>query len=165
MEIKKAEPKKPNPPPAPSRRYADSRPGFAGGFADAYSGFGSSSFGNGPYRSGGSYNGRVSAYGGYGGSEFGGYGGIGPYREPPSFGYSGRYGGGFNRGYDLGGGHGGPSDGYGGYGAGPGSGYGGSYDAGIGGTYGGSTSGSFYGSRGAGYGGGGSSGRYHPYGR
>ncbi|KAJ9683375.1 hypothetical protein PVL29_019098 [Vitis rotundifolia] len=174
VEIKKAEPKKPNPPVPPSRRYSDSRPGFGGGFGDAYAGFGGSSFGNGPYRSGGAYGSRASAYGGYGGSEFGGYGGygvggssggIGTYRgEPPSLGYSGRYGGGFNRGYDLGGSHGGPSEGYGGYGSGAGSGYGGGYDASIGGGYGGSSGGPFYGNRG-GYGGGGSSGRYHPYGR
>lgn len=176
VEIKKAEPKKPNPPVPPSRRYSDSRPGFGGGFGDAYAGFGGSSFGNGPYRSGGAYGSRASAYAGYGGSEFGGYGGyggggssggggIGTYRgEPPSLGYSGRYGGSFNRGYDLGGSHGGPSEGYGAYGGGAGSGYGGGYDASIGGGYGGSSGGPFYGSRG-GYGGGGSSGRYHPYGR
>ncbi|XP_018859875.1 glycine-rich RNA-binding protein 3, mitochondrial [Juglans regia] len=178
VEIKKAEPKKPNPPPAPSRRYNDSRSTFGGGFRDGYGGFGEGSFsggggggGGGGYRSGGPYGGRGSAYGGYGGSEFGGYGGYGvgggmaSYREDSYLGYSGRYGGGFSRGYDLGGGYGGPGDSYGGYGGGGGAagGYGSSYDGSLGSGYGGGSGGSFYGSRG-GYGGAGS-GRYHPYAR
>ncbi|KAF3947957.1 hypothetical protein ACB098_01G262900 [Castanea mollissima] len=180
VEIKKAEPKKPNPPPAPSRRYNDSRPAFSGGFRDSgYGGFGGSSFGGGSgggYRSGGPYGGgRSSAYGGYGGSEFGGYGGYGvgggmaTYREEPYLGYSSRYGGGgFSRGYDLGGSYGGPSESYGGYASGgsgaAAGGYGSSYDASLGGAYGGGSA-SFYGSRG-GYGGGAGSGsRYHPYSR
>ncbi|KAF5479671.1 hypothetical protein F2P56_000472 [Juglans regia] len=168
VEIKKAEPKKPNPPPAPSKRYNDSRPTFGGGFRDGYGGFGEGSFGGG-YRSGGPNGGRGGAYGGYGGSEFSGYGGygvggMGSYREEPYLGYSGRYGGGFSRSYDLGG-YGGPGEGYGGYGGGSTGatgGYGSSYDASLGSGYGGA-SGSFYGSRG-GYGGAGS-GRYHPYAR
>ncbi|KAK9272969.1 hypothetical protein L1049_003349 [Liquidambar formosana] len=183
VEIKKAEPKKPNPSMPPSKRRSDSRPAYGGGFGDAYGGFGGGGFNAGAYRSGGAYGGRASAYGGYGGSEsvgYGGYGGggggggggIGAYRgEPSSLGYSGRYGGAYSRGYDLGGGYGGPGDSYGGYGvggagagAGTGAGYGSSYDAGLGSGYGGSSGGSFYGSRGGGYGGAGS-GRYHPYGR
>ncbi|KAJ9152858.1 hypothetical protein P3X46_026370 [Hevea brasiliensis] len=193
VEIKKAEPKKPNAAPPPSKRYNDSRPAFGGGFGDAYDGYGGSGFGSGggggaAYRSGGVYGGRASTYGEYNGGEFGGYGGyggggIGAYRGEPSYGYSGRYGGGFSRGYDLRGGYGGLGEGYGGYGSGSGSGsgsgggygsgggggygsgggYGGGYDTGLGGGYGGSSGGSFYGSRG-GYGGAGS-GRYHPYGR
>ncbi|XP_028785827.1 heterogeneous nuclear ribonucleoprotein 1 isoform X1 [Neltuma alba] len=170
VEIKKAEPKKPNPPPASSKRYNESRSSFGGGYGDAYDGFGGG-FGVGGYRSGGVYGGRGGSYGGYGG-EFGGYGGyagaMGPYRGDPTLGYSGRYGGGFSRGYDLGG-YGGPSDSYGGYGGvgSSGSAYGSGYDASLGGGYGsgggGGVGGSFYGSRG-GYGGAGS-GRYHPYGR
>ncbi|KAI4350638.1 hypothetical protein L6164_005076 [Bauhinia variegata] len=170
VEIKKAEPKKPNPPPS-SKRYNDSRSSFSGGYGDGYDGFGSS-FGVGGYRSSGVYGGRGGAYGGYG-SEFGGYGyagAMGPYRGDPSLGYSGRYGGGFSRGYDFGG-YGGPGDNYGGYGGGgvggggpSGGAYGGGYDASLGGGYGGGSGGSFYGSRG-GYGGGAGSGRYHPYGR
>ncbi|OAY25653.1 hypothetical protein MANES_17G112001v8 [Manihot esculenta] len=180
VEIKKAEPKKPNLPPPPSKRYNDSRPAFGSGFGDVYDGYGGSGYGSGggAYRSAGAYGDRASTYGGYNGGEFGGYGayegggGIGAYRGEPSYGYSGRYGGGFSRGYNLGGGYGGPGEGYGGYGSGSGSGgggggsgggYGGSYDAGLGGGYGGSSGGSFYGSRG-GYGGAGI-GRYHPYGR
>ncbi|PON47604.1 Splicing factor-like protein [Trema orientale] len=191
VEIKKAEPKKPNPPPAPSKRYNEPRSAFSGGYEDSYGGFGSSTFGGGGgggYRSAGAYGGRGGSYGGYGGygggyggSDFGGYGaygggggggggGFGSYRGEPSVGYSGRYGV-FSRGYDLGGGYGGPSENYGGYGSGAGpvgggggGGYGSSYDAGLGGGYGGSGSaGSFHGSRG-GYGGAGN-GRYHPYGR
>ncbi|KDP46415.1 hypothetical protein JCGZ_10255 [Jatropha curcas] len=177
VEIKKAEPKKPNPPLPPSKRYNDSRHAFGGGFGESYDGYGGSGFGSGggsggPYRSGGAYGGRANSYGGYNGGEFGGYGGygsgnIGAYRGDPSFGYSSRYGGGFSRGYDLGGGYGGPSEGYGAYGGGvgggggSGSGYGGSYDSGLGGGYGGGSGGSFYGTRG-GYGGAGGS-RYHPY--
>jgi len=172
VEIKKAEPKKPNPPPAPSKRYNGSRPSFGGGFRDGYGGFGEGSFsgggGGGGYRSGAPYGGRNSAYGG---SEFGGYGGygvgagMGAYREESYLGYSGRYGGGFSRGYELGGGYGGPAESYGSYGSGGSAagGYGSGYDASLGsGGYGGG-SGSFYGSRG-GYGGAGS-GRYHPYAR
>ncbi|KAL1356389.1 hypothetical protein HN51_008410 [Arachis hypogaea] len=169
VEIKKAEPKKPNPPPTSSKRYNDSRSSYGGGYGDAYDGFGGS-FGVGGYRSGGMYGGRSGAYGGYG-SEFSGYGGyagaMGPYRGDPSLGYAGRYGGGgFSRGYDLGG-YGGASENYGAYGgaaAGGGSSAGGAYQtgygAGLGGGYGGASGGSFYGSRG-GYG----AGRYHPYGR
>lgn len=194
VEIKKAEPKKPNPPPAPSKRYNDSRSTFGGGYGDSYGGFGGSNFGGGGgggggYRSAGAYGGRggvyggYGSYGGYGGNEFGGYGaygsggggggggagGFGSYRGEPSVGYSGRYGGAFNRGYDLGGGYGGPGESYGAYGSGGGAaggagGYGSSsYDAGLGGGYGSGSAGSFYGSRG-GYGGAGN-GRYHPYGR
>ncbi|KAF2292259.1 hypothetical protein GH714_018283 [Hevea brasiliensis] len=118
VEIKKAEPKKPNAAPPPSKRYNDSRPAFGGGFGDAYDGYGGSGFGGGggaaaaAYRSGGVYGGRASTYGEYNGGEFGGYGGyggggIGAYRGEPSYGYSGRYGGGFSRGYDLRGGYGG----------------------------------------------------------
>ncbi|KAF7819523.1 heterogeneous nuclear ribonucleoprotein 1-like isoform X1 [Senna tora] len=170
VEIKKAEPKKPNPPPPPSKRYNnDSRSSFGSGYGDAYDGFGGG-FGVGGYRSGSVYGGRGGAYGGYG-SEFGGYGGyagaMGAYRGDPSLGYSGRYGGGFSRGYDLGG-YGGPSENYGGYGGVGSSGgaYGSGYDASLGGGYAGGSGGSggsFYGSRG-GYGGAGT-GRYHPYGR
>ncbi|CAL0317301.1 unnamed protein product [Lupinus luteus] len=180
VEIKKAEPKKPNPPPQSSKRYNESRSSYGGGGGyggDAYEGFGGG-FGVGGYRSGagaGVYGGRgAAAYGGYG-SEFGGYGGyagaMGPYRDP-SLGYASRYGGGFSRGYGGEfGGYGGPSDSYGAYGGAAGGGgsgtsgagpYQGGYDAaGLGGGYGGGASGgSFYGSRG-GYG----AGRYHPYGR
>jgi len=168
VEIKKAEPKKPNPPAPSSKRYNDSRSSYGGGYGDAYDGFGGN-FGMGGYRSGGAYGGRGSAYGGFG-SEFGGYGGyagaMGPYRGDPSLGYAGRYGGGYGRGYDLGG-YGGPSDGYGAYGGvgggSSGSAYGSSYDASLGGGYGGPAGGSFYGTRG-GYAGAGT-GRYHPYGR
>ncbi|KAJ4827573.1 hypothetical protein Tsubulata_004794 [Turnera subulata] len=178
VEIKKAEPKKPNPPLMSSKRHNEPRQSFGGGFGDTYGGFGSSGFGGGGgsgYRSGGAYGSRGAGYGGYGGGEFGGYGGygggsgMGPYRGDSSLGYSGRYGGGaFSRGYDLGGGYGGPSEAYGGYG-GAGGGYGSSYGAALGGGYGGGAGagagagGPFYGSRG-GYGGAGS-GRYHPYGR
>ncbi|CAK7328123.1 unnamed protein product [Dovyalis caffra] len=176
VEIKKAEPKKANPPPHSSKRYNDSRPAYRGGFDEAYGGLGGSGFGGiGGYRSGGTYGSRAGAYSGYGGAEFGGYGGygvggIGAYsRGEHSLGYTGRYGGLFSRGYDLGGvGYGGPGENYGGYGGGSagggsGGGYGSSYDAGLGGGYGGNSGGSMYGSRG-GYGGA-WSGRYHPYGR
>ncbi|KAL5172117.1 Heterogeneous nuclear ribonucleoprotein 1 [Glycine soja] len=169
VEIKKAEPKKPNPPAPSSKRFNDSRSSYGGGYGDAYDGFGGN-FGMGGYRSG-AYGGRGSAYGGFG-SEFGGYGGyagaMGPYRGDPSLGYAGRYGGGYGRGYDLGG-YGGPSEGYGAYGGGGGGGSSGSaygsssYDASLGGGYGAAAGGSFYGTRG-GYGGAGT-GRYHPYGR
>ncbi|GLT31948.1 hypothetical protein SLA2020_066470 [Shorea laevis] len=171
VEIKRAEPKKPNAAPPASKRYNDSRSSYSGGFGDAYSGYGGGGFGGAGYRSGGSYGTRAGGFGGYGGGEFGGYGGygggMGPYRGEPSVGYSGRYGG-FSRGYDMGGGgYGGPGDMYGGYGAGGmggGGGYGSAYDTGLGGGYGGGAGGPFYGSRGGGYGGAGS-GRYHPYGR
>ncbi|KAJ7970784.1 Heterogeneous nuclear ribonucleoprotein 1 [Quillaja saponaria] len=166
VEIKKAEPKKPNPPQAPSKRYNDSRPTFGAGYGDAYDGY-NSSFGGG-YRSGGAYGGRGGAYGGYGG-DFGGYGGytgaaVGTFRGDPSLGYSARYGSSFSRSYDMGG-YGGPGESYGAYsGAGASGGaYGSSYDASLGGGYGGGSGGSYYGSRG-GYGGTGT-GRYHPYGR
>ncbi|KAJ7974629.1 Heterogeneous nuclear ribonucleoprotein 1 [Quillaja saponaria] len=174
VEIKKAEPKKPNPPLAPSKRYNDSRLQFGGGYGDAYEGYGSSFGGAYGSRGGayggrsGAYGGRGGAYGGYGGGEFGGYGGytgpVGPYRADPSLGFAGRYGGGFSRGYDLGG-YSGPGESYGGYGGAGASGgtYGRSYDASLGGGYEGGSGGSFYGSRG-GYGGAGT-GRYHPYGR
>ncbi|KAI3463035.1 hypothetical protein Pfo_019698 [Paulownia fortunei] len=169
VEIKKAEPKKPNLPPPPSRRPSNSRGAFGGGHGDTFGVYGGDfsggSFGASSYRSGGAYGGRASAYGGYAGSEFGGYGGYGGggyggFRTDPSLGYSNRFGGGFGRGYDLGSEYGGPGDSYAGYGGG---GYGGGYDAGFGGGYGGSGGGSIYGNRG-GYGGAGS-GRYHPYGR
>ncbi|CAL8142105.1 unnamed protein product [Prunus armeniaca] len=177
VEIKKAEPKKPNLPAAPSKRYSDSRPAYGGAYGDSYGGFGGGGGGyGGGYRSTAAYGGRGgSAYGGYGGSEFGGYGvygggggggGIGAYRGESSIGYSGRYGGAYSRGYDLGGGYGGAGESYGGYGSAGGAaggGYGSGYDAGFGGGYGGGSGASFYGSRG-GYGGAGS-GRYHPYGR
>ncbi|KAI3452477.1 hypothetical protein Pfo_009141 [Paulownia fortunei] len=175
VEIKKAEPKKPNLPPPPSRRQTNSRAAFGGGLGDSYGGFrggglGGSGFGSDSYRSGGAYGGRASVYGGYGGSEFGAYGGYGAsgyggLRADPSLGYSSRFGGGFGRGYDLGGEYGGPSDSYAGYGGGGSGfgGYGGGYDADFGGGYGGGSGGSLYGNRG-GYGGAGS-GRYHPYGR
>ncbi|KAJ0054655.1 hypothetical protein Pint_02811 [Pistacia integerrima] len=178
VEIKKAEPKKPNPPQPSYRRYNNSKPAYGSGFGDAYGGFGGGAFsggGSGGYRSGGAYGVRAGSYGGYGAGEYGGYGGygggLGAYRGEPSLGYSGRYGGGFNRGYDLAGDYGGPGESYGGYGAGvggggAGGGYGSGpsgYDVGLGGGYGSSGGGSFFGSRG-GYGGAGSS-RYHPYGR
>ncbi|XP_058778627.1 heterogeneous nuclear ribonucleoprotein 1 [Vicia villosa] len=178
VEIKKAEPKKTNPPPPSSKRYNDSRSSYgSGGYGDAYDGFGGGfGVGGGYSRSGSVYGGRGGAYGGYG-SEFAGYGGYagamgGPYRGDPSLGYAGRYGGSFSRGYDLSG-YGGPGESYGAYGgasagaAASGGGSSGSaayqsgYDASLGGGYGGGASGaSFYGSRG-GYG----AGRYHPYGR
>ncbi|CAL5325677.1 unnamed protein product [Camellia sinensis] len=183
VEIKKAEPKKPNAPPPPSKRHSNSKAAFGGGFGDPYGEYGGAGFGAGSYRSGGAYGARASAYGGYGDNEFGGYGGyggggggggggFGGYRGEPSLGYSGRYGGGFGRGYDLGGGYGGLGESYRGYGgaagtgaSGVGGGYGGSYDTGLGGGYGGGGEGSFYGSRG-GYGGAAAGGRrYHPYGR
>lgn len=173
VEIKKAEPKRPNAPqPAPFRRQGPPRAAFGGGFSDAYGGYGDSGFGAGPYRSGGPYGGRSSAFGGYSGAGMGGYGAYGGsgaygggFREEASFGYSSRYGGGaFGRGYDVGGGYGGAGEGYGGYGAGSG-GYGSGYGAGLGSGYGGDgTGGSMYGSSRGSYGGAGSS-RYHPYGR
>ncbi|GAA0143083.1 hypothetical protein Leryth_000369 [Lithospermum erythrorhizon] len=184
VEIKKAEPKKPNNVAAPQfKRQGNTRGGFGGGVRDSYGG----GYGAGSYRAGGSYGGRSGgSYGGYGGSSFGGYDGYressfgGGYREPPSLGYSGRYGagmggvgggmsGGFGRGYDFGGEYGGgPSEGYGGYG-GAASGYGGGgYNSGLGSVGYGGNGPSFYGggsSRG-GYGGAGAgNGRYHPYGR
>ncbi|KAK6153090.1 hypothetical protein DH2020_012729 [Rehmannia glutinosa] len=181
VEIKKAEPKKPNLPPPPSRRQSNSRTPFGGARGDAYGRYGGDfsggDFGASSYRSGGgAYGGRASAYGGYGESEFGGYGGYGAaggygrFRTDPSLGYSSRFGSGFGRGYDLGSEYGGPTDSFAGYG---GAGYGGGYDAGFGGGggygggggggYGGGSGGAMYGNRG-GYGGAGS-GRYHPYGR
>ncbi|KAF8010936.1 hypothetical protein BT93_J1539 [Corymbia citriodora subsp. variegata] len=191
VEIKKAEPKKPNAPPAPSKRYSDSRPAYGSGYGDAHGGYGGGYGGGGfgGYRTGGTYGGRASGYGGYGAGEFGGYGGyaagggggggggsgMGAYRGDPSMGYASRYGGGgggggsLSRGYDFGGAYGGPGESYGGYGGGAGAGGvggsygGGGYDAGLGGGYGGGSGSGFYGSRG-GYGGAGS-GRYHPYGR
>lgn len=186
VEIKKAEPKKPNAPPAPSKRYSDSRPAYGGGYGDAHGGY-SGSYGGGGYggyRTGGAYGGRAGGYGGYSAGDFGGYGGyagggggsMGAFRGDPSMGYASRYGsgagsgaGGLSRGYDFAGAYGGPSESYGGYGGGAGAGGagggygGGGYDAGLGGGYGGGSGSGFYGSRG-GYGGAGS-GRYHPYGR
>ncbi|KAG4914408.1 hypothetical protein JHK87_051965 [Glycine soja] len=177
VEIKKAEPKKPNSAPPSSKRYNDSRSSYSsGGYGDAYDGFGGSFGMGGGYRSGGAYGGGrgSGAYGGYA-SEFGGYGGyagaMGPYRGDPSLGYAGRYGGSFSRGYDLGG-YGGPSENYGAYGAGGGSSggagagasagaYQSGYDGNLGGGYGGASGGPFYGSTRGGY----SAGRYHPYGR
>ncbi|RZC88842.1 hypothetical protein C5167_031216 [Papaver somniferum] len=173
VEIKKAEPKKSNPPLAPPRRFSNSRPSTYGGagagagaFGDAYDGYGAG--GGGSYRSGGMYGGRPGGHAGYGTSEFGGgygygYGGsgLGDYRES-SLGYAGCYGGGFNRGYDLGGGYGGGAgEGYDGYGGAGG--YGSSYVAGFTSGYRGSGGSSLYGNRG-GYGGSGG-GRYHPYAR
>ncbi|ESW22924.1 hypothetical protein PHAVU_004G006700 [Phaseolus vulgaris] len=174
VEIKKAEPKKPNSAPPSSKRYNDSRSSYSSaGYGDAYDGFGGSFGVGGGYRSGGAYGGgRGGAYGAYG-SEFGGYGGyagaMGPYRGDPSLGYAGRYGGSFSRGYDLGG-YGGASENYGAYGGGGGSSGGASagagayqsgYDGNLAGGYGGSSGGAFYGSSRGGYG----AGRYHPYGR
>nr|ACU18580.1 unknown [Glycine max] len=177
VEIKKAEPKKPNSAPPSSKRYNDSRSSYSsGGYGDAYDGFGGSFGMGGGYRSGGAYGGGrgSGAYGGHA-SEFGGYGGyagaMGPYRGDPSLGYAGRYGGSFSRGYDLGG-YGGPSENYGAYGAGGGSSggagagagagaYQSGYDGNLGGGYGGASGGPFYGSTRGGY----SAGRYHPYGR
>ncbi|TKY50470.1 Heterogeneous nuclear ribonucleoprotein 1 [Spatholobus suberectus] len=174
VEIKKAEPKKPNSAPPSSKRYNDSRSSYSSGYGDTYDGFGGSFGVGGGYRSGGAYGGGrgSGAYGGYG-SEFGGYGGyvgaMGPYRGDPSLGYAGRYGGSFSRGYDLGG-YSGPSENYGAYGGGGGGGGGSSggggayqsgYDGNLGGGYGGASGGPFYGSSRGGYG----AGRYHPYGR
>ncbi|CAN0924535.1 Heterogeneous nuclear ribonucleoprotein 1 [Linum grandiflorum] len=176
VEIKKAEPKKPNAPTPSFKRYSDSRPPSRGGFSDSYGGPGGHTYGGGGgglYRSGGAYGGsRMSSYGGYGAGEYGGGGGgyggygggaggsgIGPYRGEPSVGYSGRYGGGggggYSRGYDMGGGYGGPADSYGGgYGGAPGGGYGTNYETGLGGGgYGGGGAGG-YGGGGAGPGGG-----------
>ncbi|KAJ8427660.1 hypothetical protein Cgig2_027449 [Carnegiea gigantea] len=153
VEIKKAEPKKPNPPPSTSKRYSESRSSYGSGFGDAYGGgYGGSGYGGAAsYRGGAAaYGGIAGAYGGgYGGSEFGGYGGYGAvggaYRgDLSSYGYSGRYGAtGFSRGYDMGSGYGGPADGYGSYGgaAAGGGAYGGSYDSALGGGYGGSSGG------------------------
>lgn len=181
VEIKKAEPKKPNPPPSTSKRYSESRSSYGSGFGDAYGGgYGGGGYGGAAsYRGGAAaYGGRAGAYGGgYGGSEFGGYGGYGAvggaYRgDLSSYGYSGRYGAtGFSRGYDMGSGYGGPTDGYGSYGgaAAGGSAYGGSYDSALGGGYGGSSGGSMYGSGSSsnrgGFGGAAANGRYHPYAR
>ena len=58
MEIKKAEPKKPNSAPPSSKRYNDSRSSYSsGGYGDAYDGFGGSFGMGGGYRSGGAYGG------------------------------------------------------------------------------------------------------------
>ncbi|KAL2904559.1 Heterogeneous nuclear ribonucleoprotein 1 [Bienertia sinuspersici] len=170
VEIKKAEPKKPNPPAPSSKRYNDSRSSYGGGYdSDTYGAYGGGGFGPASYRAGAAYGARgIGGYGGYSGSEFGGYGGYGAgamsaYRGDLSYGYSGRYGGGssFSRGYDMGSGYGGPSDGYGVYGAAAGSGYGGGYESGLGG--------SLYGNGGSssrgGFGGAAANGRYHPYSR
>ncbi|XP_010450655.1 PREDICTED: heterogeneous nuclear ribonucleoprotein A2 homolog 1-like isoform X1 [Camelina sativa] len=162
VEIKKAEPKKPNSVTTPSKRFGDSRSNFGGGYGDGYGGGHGGGYGGpgGPYKSGGAGygGGRSGGYGGYGG-EFGGYGGggygggVGPYRGEPALGYSGRYGGGGGGGYNRGGyGMGGGA----GYGGGPGDMYGPPYGE-PGGGYGG-PSGSYgggYGSSGiGGYGGG-----------
>ncbi|KAK0599285.1 hypothetical protein LWI29_003939 [Acer saccharum] len=148
-----------------------SKPAFGGAFEDAYGGYGGGGFGesgSGGYRSGGEYGVRGGGYGGGEYSAYGGYGGMGAYRGDPSLGYSGRYGEGYNRGYNMATDYGGPGDSYRGYGGGSGAdtagGYrSGGYDVGLGGDYGGSSGSSCFGSRG-GYGGAGSS-RYHPYGR
>ncbi|VVB09387.1 unnamed protein product [Arabis nemorensis] len=94
VEIKKAEPKKPNSVTTPSKRFNESRSNFGGGYGDGYGG----GYGGpgGPYKSGGGGygGGRSGGYGPYGG-EFGGYGGggygggVGPYRGDPALGYSG----------------------------------------------------------------------------
>ncbi|CAI0456286.1 unnamed protein product [Linum tenue] len=132
VEIKKAEPKKPNPPTPSFKRYGDSRSTPRGGYGDTYGGLGGHAYGGGGgsanlYRSGGGAygGGRMSAYGGYGAGEYGGGGygggyGGGPYRGEPSVGYSGRYGGGGGGGYSRGGGYGSSSGGYGSGGAGAG---------------------------------------------
>ncbi|KAA0057248.1 heterogeneous nuclear ribonucleoprotein 1 [Cucumis melo var. makuwa] len=176
VEIKKAEPKKANPPPAPSKRYHESRPSYSGAYGgDAYGEFGGGGYG-GSFRAGGPYGARGGGYGGYGGNDFSGYGmygtgGMGAYREDPSMGYSARYGASFSRGYDFRGGYGGPDESYGAYNSGgaPNTGGYASYDMGMGTGYAAGGRGSFYGSRGGGggYDGAGSapSGRYHPYGR
>ncbi|KAA8530194.1 hypothetical protein F0562_004903 [Nyssa sinensis] len=151
VEIKKAGPRKPNPPPVRSKHHGNSRGAFGGRPGDAYGGFGGSGFTAGSYRAGGAYGGRASAYGGYGGSEFGGCGGYGGgsygggYRGESSLGYSGCYGGGIGRGYGLGSGYDVTGENYGGYGR-AGGGFGARYDAGFSGGYGGSSEGSFYGS-------------------
>lgn len=178
VEIKKAEPKKANPPPPPSKRYHDSRPSYSGGYGEAYGGeFAGGGYGGaGGFRAGGPYGARGGSYGGYGGNDFSGYGmygtgGMGAYREDPSMAYSARYGAGFSRGYDFRGGYGGPDESYGAYNSGGApttAGYAGSYDMGLGTGYPAGGRGAFYGSRGGGqYDGAGSapSGRYHPYGR
>ncbi|KAL1531607.1 heterogeneous nuclear ribonucleoprotein 1-like [Salvia divinorum] len=179
VEIKKAEPKKTNLPPPPSRRPSNSRAPFGGGHRETYGGYdgggygGGGGFGSSSFRSsGGVYGSRASEYGGYGGGpEFHAYGryGVPGYggglRMESPLGYSSHFGGGFGRGYDVGSEYGGPADRYAGYG---GAGYGGGYDAGFGDSYGSGRGGSVYGHRGGGYGGGGGgggSGRYHPYGR
>ncbi|KAL8528162.1 hypothetical protein ACS0TY_005826 [Phlomoides rotata] len=181
VEIKKAEPKKPNAPLPPSRHQSNSRVPFGGGHRDTYGGygggFGGGNFGAGSYRSGGVYGGRAREYGGYDGAEYPGYGGYGGgagagaggyggYRMDPSLGYSNRFGGSFGRGYDLGSDYGGPRDSYAGYEGGGYGGGGGGYDGGFSESYGGGIGSSVYGNRG-GYGGGaaGGGGRYHPYGR
>ncbi|KAL5997405.1 hypothetical protein ACLOJK_008335 [Asimina triloba] len=163
VEIKKAEPKKANPPPP--KHFSNPKPTFMGGYGDGYGSFGGG-FGASSYRSGGGGVGaRVGSYGGYDGSSYGGgYGGygsssLGGYRGESSLGYSGRYGGGFGRGYDLGGY--GAGENYGGYG-GASSGYGSGYETGYD-SFGGSGGGGYYGNRG-GYGGTGT-GRFHPYAR
>ncbi|OWM74929.1 hypothetical protein CDL15_Pgr021280 [Punica granatum] len=166
VEVKKAEPKRPNAPPPSSRRFSSSRSSYGGDVSDSYGGYGG-------YRSGGgAYGGRASAYGGYGGgAEFGGgYGGYGgggmggPYRGDQSMGYSSRYGGGLNRGYNFGGSYGGGGDGYGGYGGSSGGGYGaggyggsadGGYGSGSGGSYGSGAGGAYGGSYDSGFEGGG----------
>ncbi|CAL1358130.1 unnamed protein product [Linum trigynum] len=176
VEIKKAEPKKPNPPTPSFKRYGDSRSTPRGGYGDTYGGLGGHAYGGGGgganlYRSGGGAygGGRMSAYGGYGAGEYGGGGGYGggygggpgggggiggPYRGEPSVGYSGRYGGGgggYSRGgYDMGGGgYGAPADSYG-------SGGGGGYMGGAPGPAGGYGAGGYDAGLGGGYGGGGS---------
>ncbi|KAF9590245.1 hypothetical protein IFM89_032023 [Coptis chinensis] len=194
VEIKKAEPKKANPPPPPSKRFNDSRPSYGGGFGDSYGGYGATGaggygatgaggygatgaggygatgaggYGASSYRSGG---GRPGAYSGYGGNELGSaYGG-----------YGGSSFGGYNRGETslgyssrYGGSYGRGYDLGSAYGGGA-EGYGG-YGSGAAGGYGssydtglgsgyGGGTGSSFYGNRGGYGGGGS-GRYHPYGR
>ncbi|OVA08273.1 RNA recognition motif domain [Macleaya cordata] len=166
VEIKKAEPKKAsNPPFAPpfgSESRARSFSDGPGGFPEPYSGFGSSEFGPGSYRTPGGF-GRYGGYGGGGGEFGGGYGGfggsgLGGYRGESSLGSYSRFGGGYGGGFGGGYGGGGYGRGVDGYGGGY-SGYGGGYESGPGPSYGGA--GGFYGSR-SGYSG---SSRYHPYAR
>ncbi|KAK1584694.1 hypothetical protein Q3G72_035298 [Acer saccharum] len=88
-----------------------SKPAFGGAFEDAYGGYGGGGFGesgSGGYRSGGEYGVRGGGYGGGEYSAYGGYGGMGAYRGDPSLGYSGRYGEGYNRGYNMATDYGGP---------------------------------------------------------
>eukprot|EP00262_Sarcandra_glabra_P012650 TRINITY_DN3301_c0_g1_i1.p1 TRINITY_DN3301_c0_g1~~TRINITY_DN3301_c0_g1_i1.p1 ORF type:complete len:367 (+),score=114.35 TRINITY_DN3301_c0_g1_i1:104-1204(+) len=144
VEIKKAEPKRPD-----GDLRSNGRAGYGGGGgANSYGGYGGGAFGHGGgFKSGGGYGGRMGgSYGGYGGgynaSSAGAYGGYGGY------GYGAGFGAGFG-GAMYGGAEYGVGDRYGSPG-----GYGGAYA--TGGGYGGSRG---YGSGGA------ANGRYHPYGR
>ncbi|CAN1321953.1 Heterogeneous nuclear ribonucleoprotein 1 [Linum perenne] len=102
VEIKKAEPKKPNPPTPSFKRYNDSRPASRGGFNDTYGGPGGHTYGGSGggslYRSGGGAYGssRMSSYGGgYGAGGYGGGPGGGSLYGSSRGGYggSGGYGG------------------------------------------------------------------------